>query len=227
MARAMERVLAGRTGGFELARVTVDFLRPVPLDPLTVTVEVVRAGQRACWLRASVVAGGEAVAHATALGLAPRAVAVQTPPGAPLRPLPEACPVLEFPFFPDMPAYHRAMDTRLVSGRLGDGAAAAWFRMRVPLVAGETPSPAQRVLVVADSGSGVGLALDHARHTSINADLTVVLHRPPRGEWIGLDARTVLEERGTGLTRSRLHDLEGPVGAGAQALVVAPRERNP
>ncbi len=49
------------------------------------------------------------------------------------------------------------------------------------------------------------------------------LHRQPRGEWIGLDARTLLHPGGTGLSETVLHDVDGPVGRGFQALVVAPR----
>jgi Thioesterase-like superfamily len=57
----------------------------------------------------------------------------------------------------------------------------------------------------------------------INADLTIHLHRAPRGEWIGLDARTLLCDSGTGLAESVLHDLHGPVGRAFQTLVVEPR----
>ena len=57
----------------------------------------------------------------------------------------------------------------------------------------------------------------------INADLTIHLHRPPRGEWIGLDARTLLHGGGTGLAESVLHDVRGPVGRAFQTLVVQPR----
>jgi hypothetical protein len=95
------------------------------------------------------------------------------------------------------------------------------MRLRVPLVLGETPSPAQRVLAVADSGSGVGAAFDPGCFVPfINADLTVALHRFPDGEWIGLDAATALEPHGIGLTRTGLYDVRGPIGQGLQGLVI-------
>ena len=95
------------------------------------------------------------------------------------------------------------------------------MRLRVPLVLGETPSPAQRVLAVADSGSGIGAAFDPALFVPfINADLTVALHRFPDGEWIGLDAATALEPHGIGLTRTGLYDVRGPIGEGLQGLVI-------
>jgi len=52
------------------------------------------------------------------------------------------------------------------------------------------------------------------RFLFINADLSIHLHRPPRGEWIGLDARTLLHPGGTGIAESVVHDTSGPVGRG-------------
>ena len=47
--------------------------------------------------------------------------------------------------------------------------------MRHPLVAGEEPSPLQRVLIAADAGNGVSAALDWRRYLFINTDLSVHL----------------------------------------------------
>ncbi|MDQ3936921.1 MAG: thioesterase family protein, partial [Actinomycetota bacterium] len=103
------------------------------------------------------------------------------------------------------------------------GPAAAWLRLRVPLVEGEEPSPAQRAAAAADFGNGVSAVLDWTEHVFINADLTVHLVREPRGEWVGLDARTVVEADGIGLSESVLHDADGPMGSAAQSLLVGPR----
>ena len=43
------------------------------------------------------------------------------------------------------------------------------------------------------------------------------------GEWICLDAVTTISDGGVGLATSVLSDVEGPVGVGAQSLLVAPR----
>src|SRR5262252_3226299 len=110
--------------------------------------------------------------------------------------------------------------SRVARGRVGSGRAALWMRQRVPLVAGEVPSPSQRILLMADSGSGVGAVLDPVSFTPfINADLSVSLHRLPEGEWMGLEAVTTIEPHGVGLTRTRLYDLHGPIGEGLQSLV--------
>jgi acyl-Coa thioesterase superfamily protein/acyl-CoA thioesterase superfamily protein len=223
MARAIEQA-TGEPGAGHMIRFTVDFVRPVPMEPLSVSVEQVRDGRRARGYAAVLSAGGQAVARATALVVCTEPV---TPPPVPVQepllpPAGESTP-FQFPFFRDRVGYHTGVETRLARGTFGSGHAAAWMRLRVPLVHGETPSPAQRVLAVADSGSGVGAAFDPARYVPfINADLSVSLHRLPDGEWIGLEAVTTLEPHGIGLTRTGLYDTLGPIGVGLQGLVVGP-----
>jgi acyl-CoA thioesterase len=94
------------------------------------------------------------------------------------------------------------------------------MRTLVPLVEGETPSSIQRALILADSASGVAVVIDHARQTFVNADLTVALHRAPEGEWICLDAATIAEPHGVGLTRARLWDRQGAIGVSLQNCLV-------
>jgi hypothetical protein len=118
----------------------------------------------------------------------------------------------------------RSMEWRFAEGSLGRrGPAAAWGRMRVPLVEGEEPSPLTRVLVLADSGNGVSRELSFSTWLFINPELTVHLHREAVGEWICLDAQTAVSDGGVGLATSVLSDQDGPIGVGAQALLVAAR----
>jgi hypothetical protein len=98
-----------------------------------------------------------------------------------------------------------------------------WTRLRVPVVAGEEPSGLQRVLAVADSANGVSAVLPLGEWLFINPELTVHLRRPPRGEWICLDAETAISHGGAGFSRSVLSDDDGVVAQGAQSLLVAPR----
>ncbi len=95
--------------------------------------------------------------------------------------------------------YHRAVEWRLARGAWGQGPVAMWLRLRVPLVAGETPTPPLECLVAAaDSASGVAVVVDPARVTFVNGDLTIALHRAPAGEWMCLDAATTGEAHGIG-----------------------------
>jgi acyl-CoA thioesterase superfamily protein/acyl-Coa thioesterase superfamily protein len=221
MARAVE-LAAGEPESLQITRFTADFLRPVPIEPLTVLVERVRDGRRARGYAVVLSAGDQAVVRATVLVVRRQPVEPPSMPArAPLQPLPDEATPFQFPFFRDPIGYHTAMEVRLARGTFGSGRAAAWMRQRVPLVLGELPSPAQRTLVAADSGSGVGAALDPAHLVPfINADLSVSLHRLPDGEWVGLDAVTDLEPHGIGLTHAGLYDVRGPIGQAVQDLVV-------
>jgi hypothetical protein len=120
--------------------------------------------------------------------------------------------------------YLSAIEWRPIRGGFTKpGPATVWGRMRYPLVPDEEPSPLERVLVIADSGNGVSWELDIRRWHFINPELTVHLHREAEGEWICLDAHTTISRGGTGLATSVLSDAVGPVGTGAQTLLVAPR----
>jgi acyl-coenzyme A thioesterase PaaI-like protein len=229
LARAMEALVPGEGEAAAqvpplVARFTVEFVRPVPLAPLDVTAEVARAGRQVTHLRAAATAGGQEVCRATALcirraHLDLAAVAPAPPPPAG----PGASAPFDFPFFSAARGYHTAMECRFARGVFGRGPVAAWMRMRVPLVAGEAPSPLQRVIVAADSGNGVSVVLDLARWTFVNPDLTVYLHRAAQGEWICLDAATSAQPDGVGLADTALHDERGAIGRSLQSLLVAPR----
>jgi hypothetical protein len=221
-ARALERLLPADA---MLARLTFDFIRPVPIAPLTAVAEVVRAGAKVQRLRAVVRdETGAELLHATAVAIrtAPVLPASRVEPGE-APPPPEAGTPFTFPFFRDPTGYHQAVEGRIVRGSWGAGRMTAWLRSRVPLVAGETPSPLQRLLIVADSASGIAVVLDQARHSWVNADLTVHLHRAPESDWLCLDAITTAEAHGVGLTRAHLRDTHGPIGVSLQSLVIDAR----
>ena len=211
-AALLARAIEAAAPGFVITRVTVDFLLPVPIDRLAVRVETLRAGSKVQRLVARLLHGDR-----------PVAVAIASPANDPPLPPPETGRPFEFPFFNDPVSYHAAMETRLARGEWGSGRVAAWMRQRMPLVAGTDTSPLERVLVAADSGSGVSAAIEHKRFTAINADLSVSVHRPLQGEWVGMDCLSLYEDTGVGLADTRLHDVRGPIGRAAQSLVVEAR----
>ena len=211
--------------GLAVVRFTVEILRPVPQAGCAVTVRTVRGGRNVELLEATLCgADGAELMRASAWRMRPQRDGFAAgEPGPPLAPPGEG---EERPFFAiNLPTgYHTAMEWRFVEGAfLEPGPAKVWLRMRVPLVPGEEPSPLQRVLCAADSGNGVSATADARRLLFINTDLTVHLRRQARGEWIGMDARTLIEPDGVGLAETVLHDVDGPIGRGAQALFVAPR----
>ncbi len=220
LGRAVER--HGDRPGLQVARITFDIVRPLPIAELTVATSTLRGGRSVELVGATLTAGDTEVLRATALRIR-RADGLQLPgdllPG-PRLPGPEAGRTV--PFFPtgQEVGYHTAMEARFVAGSFREpGPASVWMRMRHPLVPGEAPSPLCRVLVAADSGNGVSASLDFRRWRFINPDLTVYLLRYPVGEWVALESATAATA-GVGLADTGLHDQRGPIGRSAQALFV-------
>jgi hypothetical protein len=211
-----------------VVRLTVELLRPAPLRPLTVRTRLRRPGRRVQLVESVLLDGDVEVALATALRIRTAEVAVDDavpPPGsAPDGVEPPAPWTDESPSFTDdrFPWLNTiGMDVRFVAGSLWrPGPSAAWFRMRMPLVAGEEPSSAQRVAVAADSGSGVGAALPFGPYSFLNPEITVHFARPIGGEWVAVQAGTMLGPAGTGVTTTRLWDNDGVVGQASAALFV-------
>ena len=236
VAVAASGLAAGQT-----VRFAADILRPVPIAPLRVRAEVIRPGRAVELVEATLVAEDGDVIRARAWRLRrtdvdiPAGLSSDDGPGmlgtspSTLRPGfappgPDAAAPGRFPDTGQEVGYHTAMEYRFVRGGFAEpGPAIAWMRMRVPLVAGEDPTPLERVLVAADSGNGVSATLDWSRFLFINVDLTVHLHRPVEGEWVCLDAITIPERSGIGIADTALYDERGPIGRADQTLLVDAR----
>jgi hypothetical protein len=134
-----------------------------------------------------------------------------------------AATAMEMRFLQGRPLKGGLPETGVSSDHAPVGAASVWMRLRYPLLPGEAVSPLARVPAAADFGNGVAALLPFEQYLFINADLSIELDRRPVGEWIGLDARTLLRGDGIGWARSVLHDERGPLGVAKQALVVQPR----
>ena len=109
-----------------------------------------------------------------------------------------------------------------MDGIRGEGRGRAWMRLPLPIVAGEPTTPELCAATLADFGNGVGQLRLDARTGSINADVSLHLHRTPVGEWIGFDARSRMQPEGVGLAETLLFDGEGLVGRVSQTLMSMP-----
>jgi hypothetical protein len=240
---AFERLQPG--GDLRIARLGFEFLRPIPLAPLMLSTWIVRPGRRVQELAGELRTaqdgdgGGELVCRANALRV--REVPADLPPSAPpggaaemaeqtpaadrAMPPPESGTPVRFSLDgSDEPGFAAsAMEMRWLDDPKALGPGRVWMRLRHPLLPGEPLTPLARLAGTADFGNGVSAVLPFERFLFINADLTIHLQRQPLGEWIGLDARTLLHGGGTGLSESVLHDLHGPVGRAFQTLVVQSR----
>ncbi len=212
---------------FQVGRVTCEILRSVPIGPVRVEARVVRPGRRVQLLEAELRdEEGEPLMRASAWRI--RTAPVEIPAGAlpPEEPPPAPEHGSEVEFFPTGQelGYHTAMEARFLEGGFVEpGPATVWLRMRQPLVAGEEPTPLQRVLVIADVGNGVSATLDYGRYLFLNVDLTVHLERMPAGEWVCVDAVTLPQPNGVGTAESVLSDRRGRIGRALQTLLVSER----
>jgi hypothetical protein len=224
-ARAAERTAGD---GFAVTRLTMELMRPVPLETLAVDVAVPRPGRRVIGIDVSLSAGDLDVEVVRAHAVAIRCSELPTGEGhrSCLEPGPEAGVESPFIFEDDnRPAFHRTgMEVRFVGGGAAQpGPAKAWFRLRRPVVDDEEPTGVQRAAAAADFGNGVSWVLPPDRWIFVNPDLTLHLARPPQGEWIGLDAVTLPSDQGMAMAESAVYDEHGRLGRAAQSLLLQPR----
>jgi len=219
-AREMERHQPDE--GMRLGRVAVDILRPLPVGPVTMRTRILRPGRRVALLETVMESGGQEVLVARGWRIAKSETPAIEPEADPPA-IPDTPWVPYFGGTGHLAGYLSAVEWRFVSGGFDTpGPAIAWGRPLVPLIQGEALSPMCLALLLADSGSGISMTLDPAKFLFINVDLTVVLYRDPRSEWLLLDSLTMTSGEGTGLAETRLSDRLGTVGTSLQTLIVAP-----
>ncbi|MBK5224767.1 MAG: thioesterase family protein [Acidimicrobiia bacterium] len=217
----------------QVARLTFELMRPVPIAPLRVRTELVRPGRKVQLVQASLLADDDVeVMRATALRIRIADLelpALPAPPGdvAPEPPLPRPPEQGTVQGFPGSNGatwrgfHSHANEIRFVEGGFAHaGPAVGWFRLLVPVVDGEPTSPTMRVVAAADFGNGVAWTLPRANWIFINPDLTVHLVRPPTGEWIGLRSATYPAGGGMAMAESALYDRDGRVGRSVQSLIL-------
>lgn len=218
----LARALAGRASPDKvLARLTFELLGPVPVGDLALRSGVGRPGRAVELLEATLCANGRDVVRAVAWAVTPSPLSGGDtgfePPALPARDTAAPSPWNDS-------GYVRALSWRFTRGDFAvAGPATVWARPRVALVAGERAGPLERLLVLADSASGVSATVDRGKWMFINPEITIHLHRLPAGDWMGVDAETVIAAGGAGLATATLFDERGAVGRSAQSLLVRPR----
>jgi hypothetical protein len=220
LVRALERV-EPRT--LHLVRITIEIMRPIPVAPVSIATSVIKPGRKAQLLGAELSSGdGIVLARATAWRLREReAIPGIAEPERDRLASPSTGTVERHRFAPWTHFPVDATEFRTAGGSMkGSGPAAVWFRLKHPIVAGETPSPEQRFVCAADSANGISAYTGMQDLLFVNTDLTVYFARRPRGRWVGLDSRSYWEPTGRGLSDSGLYDEIGYVGRSNQALFI-------
>ena len=207
----------------KITRVTIEILSAIPVKPCEIRVEVVRGGKRIEFLRGEYNVEGKPYLIAHAWRFIPE-------PGISI-PVPDAYIVPQFPepqvyksfqgvsYFP----YGEALEWRFAEGAYDAfGPATVWTRPRIPLIENLDIDPLEALMLMVDSANGISAELDSRSWTFVPVDLTLGLHRHPEGEWVGMAARTVMENDGIGQTTTVVFDRNGKVGQSVHSLFIRP-----
>lgn len=210
-----------------VARMTLDLLRPVPVAPLDIKIDVQREGRKIQVCNVTLLHEGVACVRATVLKI--RRAATELPEEIideqVTLPGPEQGRESKIRFT-DYEQFAGGVTLRSVRGSFAElGPGAVWFRAHRPIIEGEPITPLMRAAMTGDFCNGVSAALDFNEWTFINADLTISLSRMPVGEWILLDAQTWLGDHGAGLAFAKLGDERGYFGRAIQSLVIERRAK--
>jgi len=210
--------------GLRLARISVDFLGPIPRRDLRIEVSPSKPGRLTTLNEARMIVDGRVAVVARAWHIAPGPRPPIITPTDHADPLPAADGDDGFPHY-DGWGYGEAIQWRATKGELGvaDGETHVWTRVRMPLIDGRELDGQDRALIVADSANGISAVLPMTEWLSIPPSMTTTLLRPATGEWVHLACRTVLSNDGLGLASGDLFDLDGGIGQVAQPLVIRAR----
>lgn len=207
-----------------LARLTVELVRPVPMGGFTVYAEVHRTGRTATLTTATILdRDGTTCARAHGLHLATERVPATSAPI--VSPDFERSVGGDFPVPRDMhdgmELFSHATEVRWDPGATpGAGGPTTMWMRTVPIVAGEDPSPVQRLAPLADCGNGISANDPFTTVTCINPDLTITCLREPRGDWFASRAATHAGDDGVGVAVADLFDRDGLVAHVTQTLVL-------
>jgi len=210
-----------------VVRMTLDLLRPVPVAPLEIKIDVQREGRKIQVCNVTLSAAGVACVRATVLKI--RQAEMELPEHIideqVTLPGPEQGRESKIRFS-DYEQFAGGVTLRSVRGSFGEmGPGALWFRAHRQIIEGEPTTPLMRAAMTGDFCNGISAVLDFNEWTFINADLTISLARMPVGEWILLDAQTWLGDQGAGLAFAKLGDERGYFGRAIQSLVIERRAK--
>ena len=209
-----------------VSRVSVDFLGAIPQGRMHLNAQVIRPGRRIELVEARLEVGDRlvAVARAWRSQISPDSTPAVPTVAAPPGPLPAAQNQDYFADVDPQWGYGRAIEWRFVSGGFNTmGPALVWARPMLPLVADEPTTGLQRALIVADSANGLSAELPLREWLFIPPSLTVTVYREPSGDWLLMNACTVIDPRGSGLSQATLSDRLGEFGVASQPLLVQRR----
>jgi hypothetical protein len=208
----------------QIARFSIDLLRPVPLTPLTPQLAVVREGKRIQVVAFSLLADELEVARGSALRVRTGDLGdIDLPDGRRPNPLPEhPHPASHDPFSSPPHGARLAVEYHFekTGGYFFDP---TWARLHSPVISGEPITPIGRLAYCADMASGIGHR-NEAGLRGINADLSLNVVRYPEGEWLCLKGRGWTSRSGIGQVQGTMYDTAGVTATVSMARLVDPSD---
>jgi hypothetical protein len=213
----------------QMARFTLDLLRPVPMVPLSAHVRVIREGKRIQVVAASLLSDGIEVARSTALRI--RKIDLAGALGARAKGLPDGISPNPLPQEPktgyknavvkERHGSRQAVEYRFEDVGGGYFIDPTWVRLLVAVIEGEPVSPIARLAHAADGASGIGQP-PGVPLVGINADLALNVVRYPEGDWMCMEGRGWINEAGVGQVQATISDTSGIAAAISLARLVDP-----
>jgi hypothetical protein len=223
MVREVERLAVA--SGFAVRRLTFDLWRPAGLSAFRLQTDMLRDGRKAKTIQVRLMDGEVEIGRCTALLTAQSGES----PADPFTKAADsdAAPETGAPppaFAQKWSRYFQNVSVRLIEGALEKpGPAAAWMRLDMPLVDGETNTPLLQAVQAADFSSGVAQIVDMREWTFINPEISLYLFRAPQDQWILIRSRTRVGANGAGLTMATLSDRQRPFAEVMQAMTFEKR----
>lgn len=227
LARAAEQYPS--VGERQVVRLTVDMMRAAPIAPLRITTSVARSGKSIDHLDIAMFAGDELCVRGTALRMRVVDLVVDEPETETVVPTAPGLGHVVVSPFADLettgPSFHDAIDVHI-----DPEAEIVWYRLRVPVVAGESTGGFTTVATIADWTYAAPYLVRAARNSAppepgrtaftINADTTLNVYRPLSGAWVGVHTTTHIGKLGSGISSAHLFDEAGAIGVSTQSVLV-------
>ena len=213
----------------QLARLTVDLFRPIPMAPLRVECRAARNGKRLKLFDVSVFDGEQEVCRSSGLVLERNALDLPEHAKAATG-LPDAIKAA-MDQAPVMGVYaagnteesgstgglHTRLEIKPVVFDIGSGRGCVWAKLPLSVIDGLENSRLLNAAALADFANGFAYLQLDENVGFINADITLNLHKMPVGEWLCLDARTQAQPGGTTMVEALVYDELGAIGRISQS----------
>lgn len=212
-----------------LMKLSVDFLRPIPMDGLRVEYNILKDGTTVTVAAARLLGvEGTVLANATSTHVKPRDIGQVVTGWDKPKKLIESVPA-KFPVRGVLHGETSFADVIEVmmpkAETAAPGPTSLW--MKTPsVVSGATPSSFERLCPLADCGNGISRNEELESTTFMNTDLTICRFRRSESEWLNSDAKSFWCDNGVGVSWATISDEIGPLAVVSQSLLLNRQKRS-